>query len=142
MEAKGEQREIIKFLSNEGTTAFEIHYRLRRAFQKDAFSLSSVYDWTRAFKSGRTRVLDSHWAGGPRLDHIDSKILSLFQQNEFHSARTLAKELAVSLGIVYSRFTDLLRLSLGYTRHASLFLTKGLNATRVKTSIEPLEILQ
>jgi hypothetical protein len=56
MKAKVEQRAIIKFLSNEGADATEIHHRLLRAFQEDAYTLSSVYEWIRVFKTGRTIV--------------------------------------------------------------------------------------
>jgi hypothetical protein len=90
MDAKLEQRVIIKLLSNEGADPIEIHSRLLRAFQEDAYMLSSVYEWIRAFKTGRRSVLDEHRAGRPRLDHIDSKILSLLHENGFQSVRSLA----------------------------------------------------
>jgi hypothetical protein len=72
MDAKMEQRVITTFLSSEGADATEIHSRLLRAFQEDAYTISSVYEWIRAFKTGRTSVADEHLAGRSRLDHIDS----------------------------------------------------------------------
>jgi adenosylmethionine-8-amino-7-oxononanoate aminotransferase len=46
MDAKVEQHVIIKFFSNEGTTAVEIASKLLRAFQEDACLLPIVYEWT------------------------------------------------------------------------------------------------
>jgi hypothetical protein len=45
MNAKVEARVIIKFLSNEGAYAIEIHHRLLQAFQEDVYTISSVYEW-------------------------------------------------------------------------------------------------
>jgi hypothetical protein len=85
MNVKLEQRIIIKFLWSEITDLVGIHSRLLWAFREDAYTLSSVYEWIKAFKTGRTSVLDEHRTGRPRLDHIDSKILLLFYKNQFHS---------------------------------------------------------
>jgi hypothetical protein len=48
---------MIKFLSNEGTTAVEIESRLLQASHEDAYTVSCVYECIRAFKTARTRVL-------------------------------------------------------------------------------------
>jgi hypothetical protein len=87
MNAKLEQGVIIKFLRGEDIDPVEIHHRLLCAFQEDAYELSSVYEWIRAFKPERTNLLDDHRAGRPRLDHIDPQILSPFHENEFHSVQ-------------------------------------------------------
>jgi hypothetical protein len=63
MNAKLKQRVIITFLWSEDIDPVEIHHRLLRAFREDADVLSSVYEWIRAFKSGRTNLLDDHRAG-------------------------------------------------------------------------------
>jgi hypothetical protein len=106
MNAKVEQRAIIKFLSNEGADAIEIHHKLLRVFQDDAYTISRVYEWIRAFKTGRTSVLVEHRVERRRLDHIDSKILSVFQGNESHSVQSLAQELDVSLSTVHCFWKD------------------------------------
>jgi hypothetical protein len=140
--AKVEKRVIIKFLSNEGADATEIHHRLLRAFQENAYTLSSVYGWIRAFKTGRTIVWDEHRAGSPALDHINSKILSVFQESESQSVRSLAQELNVSLSTVDARLTDVFGFSLRHTRWVPELLTDELKATRVATSVKMLEILE
>jgi hypothetical protein len=86
----------------------KIHHRLRGAFQEDVYTLSSVYKWGRAFKTGLKKVLNEHRSGRSRLDHIESKILSLFRQAKFHSVHTLTRALPLSFGTVDTRFgTDL-----------------------------------
>jgi transposase len=108
MNTKLEQHVIIKFLWSEDVDPVEIHHRLLRAFQEDAYVLSNVYEWIRTFKSGSTNLLDDRRAGRPRLDHIDSQILSLFRENEFHSLRRLAQALGISVSTVHSRLTQVL----------------------------------
>jgi AraC-like DNA-binding protein len=142
MNAKVEQRVIIKFLSNEGADATEIHHRLFRAFQEDAYTLSSVYQWIRALKTGRTIVSDMHQAGRSQLDHIHSKILSLFPESESQSVRSLAQQLNVSSSTVHARLTDVLGFSLRHTRWGVHLLTEELKTTRIATSMKMLEILE
>jgi hypothetical protein len=84
--------------------------------------------------------VDEHWAERPRLVHIDSKILSLFQENEYHRVRSLAQELDVSLNTVHARLTDVRAFSLRHTRLIPHFLTDELKATSVATSMKMLEI--
>jgi hypothetical protein len=82
------------------------------AFQEDPQTLSTVGEWIRAFKTGCTSVLDDARAGRPRRYHIDSRILSLFTKNEFHSARPLAEELSISLCRVHDKLVNVLGFSL------------------------------
>jgi hypothetical protein len=63
MNARLQQRVIIKFLSSEDIDPVKIHHRLLCASQEEAYVLLSVYEWIRAFKSGRTNLLDDHGLG-------------------------------------------------------------------------------
>jgi hypothetical protein len=45
MDARVEQRVIIKFLSNEGADPTEVHHKLLRNFQEDVYTVSSAYEW-------------------------------------------------------------------------------------------------
>jgi transcriptional antiterminator len=116
MNAKVEQRVIIKFLSNEGADAIEIDHRLLRAFQGDAYTFSSVYEWIQAFKTGPRIGWDEYRAGRTGLDHVDSRILSVFQESELQSVRSLAQELNVSFNMIHSRLTDVLGSLLPHRR--------------------------
>jgi hypothetical protein len=53
-----EQRCVIRFLMLEGWRAEQIHDRLVRVYPEDAFVPSTVYKWTREFRSGRKAVED------------------------------------------------------------------------------------
>jgi CheY-like chemotaxis protein len=66
----------------------------------------------RAFKMGRASVFGERRAGRPRLDHIDSKIPSLFPENDPHSVWLFAQELDISLSTVHARLIDVLGFSL------------------------------
>jgi hypothetical protein len=68
------------------------HSTLLQTFQGDVYTLSSVHEWIRAFKTGRTSVLDDHRAERSHFNHTDSQILSPFHENEFQSVQTLAEE--------------------------------------------------
>jgi hypothetical protein len=82
---------------------------LLRAFQEDADTFSGFSEWIIAFQMGSTSVLDECRAGRPRLDHIDLKMSSLSDENEYHSAHLLAQELGVSTNTVYDRLIRVLR---------------------------------
>jgi hypothetical protein len=60
------------------------------------------------FKRGRRSVLEEARTGRLRLDHIDSKMLSSFTENELHSVRTLAHELGIYLSKVHDRLVNML----------------------------------
>jgi hypothetical protein len=142
MNEKLEQRIIMKFLWSNGTNPVEIHSRLLQACQKDVYTLSSVYEWIRAFKTGSTSVLDEHRAGRPRFDNIYSTVLSVFHENEFHSIQTLAQKLRVCLNRVYDRGMNWFGFSLRNARWVLDLLTQELKAERVTNSTEMLRILQ
>jgi hypothetical protein len=93
MDAKLGQRAVMAFMWSEKTDPVKSYCRPARAFQVDAYAISSVHKWIGTFKTGRISVLDELRAGRPQLDHIDSKILSLFTEDTFHSVRNLAQEL-------------------------------------------------
>jgi hypothetical protein len=104
--------------------------------------ISSVYEWIRAFKTGRTSVLGELRAERPRLGHIDSKTVSLFTENGFHGIQTLAQELGVSVSTVYDRWVNVLGFLLEDTPWVPYLLTEQLKAQRIATSIKMLRILR
>jgi hypothetical protein len=142
MDAKLEQRVIMQFLWSEKTDPVEIHYSLSRTFQEDAYTISSVHEWVRTFKTGRTIVLDELRAERPRLDHIGSTTVSLLTENGFHGVRALAQEMGVSLSTVWDGLVNVLAFSLRHARRVPILLTAELQAQRITRSIEMLRILQ
>jgi hypothetical protein len=98
--------------SNEGTVAVENHCKLRRAFQEDAYALSSRHKLPEPSRLGVHGFWTSIVPDTGRVDHIDFNILSLFQQSEFHSVCTLAQEAPGSWTRVYTGLIDVLEFSL------------------------------
>jgi hypothetical protein len=87
-------------------------------------------------------VLDELRAERPRLDHIDSKTVSLFSENGFHGVRALAQEVRVSLSTVWDRLANVLGFSSRHARRVPRVLTAELKVQRITRSIEMLRILQ
>jgi hypothetical protein len=50
------QRIIVTFLSNEDVKSAEILTRLRAQFDDETFLRTQLYDWSKSFKEGRTKV--------------------------------------------------------------------------------------
>jgi hypothetical protein len=96
-----------------------------------------ILKWTKAIKTGRTNVLDDT-RGRSRLDHIDSRTLSLFTENGFHSVGTFAQELGISLSTVHNRLVSMLRLSLRHARWVPHLLPQQFKTQRVIASIETI----
>ena len=44
----------------------EIVKLLKAIFAEDTLSISTIYEWAKLFKEGRTSVDDEKWAGAPR----------------------------------------------------------------------------
>jgi hypothetical protein len=87
-------------------------------------------------------VLGEARGGNPRFDQIDSNILLLLAENEFHDARNLAQELGISLSTVHARLVNALGFSLPLAQWVPRLLTEELKAQTVTTSIKMLQPLE
>jgi hypothetical protein len=76
----GEQRVIIKFLTNEFVDAREIRMRLSAQFGEQIYAL----------------LHDGHPSVRPAFDYIDTKIISILKKAPFESARSIAQVLNVN----------------------------------------------
>jgi transposase len=61
-----ERRIGIRFLVKEGTTVVETVKRRKAVFAEESLSISTIYEWAKGFKEGRTSVDDNKRAGAPR----------------------------------------------------------------------------
>jgi hypothetical protein len=75
MEARLEQRIIIKFLSIEGRTADKIRTRLLLLYGEDIYALVIIYKWICEFRTWRTSIFDQLRSGRPSINRIDADIL-------------------------------------------------------------------
>src|SRR5688572_32291598 len=98
-----EQRTIIKFLVKEGTPVVEIVKRLKAVFAEETLSTSTIYEWAKRFKEGRTSVDDDKRAGAPRTavtrDNIAAVDLAI-KQNRRISVLELSSNIGVSVGSI------------------------------------------
>jgi len=96
-----EQRIVIKFLVKEGTPVVEIVKRLKAVFVEDTLSMSTMYEWAKRFKEGRTSLDDNKRAGAPRAavtwDNITAVDLAI-KENRRISVRELSSNIGVSAG--------------------------------------------
>src|ERR1043165_2234155 len=98
-----EQRIVIKFLVKEGTPVVEIVKRLKAVFAEETLSTSTIYEWAKQFKEGRTSVDDDNRAGAPRTavtrDNIAAVDLAI-KQNRRISVLELSSNIGVSVGSI------------------------------------------
>lgn len=94
--SKDKQRAVIEFLRLEGESGDNIHSRLVKVYQEDAYSRSAVFEWVREVDQGRSDLNDCPRSGRPRDLHITTQITTLLLEHPFHSTRTLAEELSIS----------------------------------------------
>ena len=98
-----EQRIVIKFLVKEGTPVVEIVKRLKAVFAEETLSTSTIYEWAKRFKEGRTSVDDNNRAGAPRTavtrDNIAAVDLAI-KQNRRISVLELSSNIGVSVGSI------------------------------------------
>jgi hypothetical protein len=91
MNTKLEHRTIMKFLWSEVIDPIKTYSRLLRAFQEDVYTLLSVYEEIRAFKTGYTNLLDKYLAEWSRFDHIDFKFCHYSTKTNFIMLELLHK---------------------------------------------------
>ena len=94
--ASCEVRAVIHFLHAEGQSAAEIHHQLCRVYGDNVMSDSSVREWCRKFKDGRTDVHDKGGEGRhstvndelvQKVDHsMHGNVISCYQNflKNFH----------------------------------------------------------
>ena len=104
-----EQRIVIKFLVKEGTPVVEIVKRLKAVFAEETLSTSTIYEWAKRFKEGRTSVDDDNRAGAPRTavtrDNIAAVDLAI-KQNRRISVLELSSNIGVSVGSIDTIIQD------------------------------------
>jgi hypothetical protein len=91
-----DQRVIIRFLSNERTTADEITTRLQIQLAEHAYKLRIVRFWIGEVRFGRQDLHDEIRTGRPPLDDIDVKILAILYKSPFECAASIAERLCAT----------------------------------------------
>ena len=137
-----EQRIVIKFLVKEGTPVVEIVKRLKAVFAEDTLSISTIYEWAKRFKEGRTSVDDDKRAGAPRTavtrDNITAVDLAI-KENRRISVLELSSNIGVSAGSIDTIIHEHLLYSKVTARWVPKMLTEQHKQARVSACQQLLD---
>jgi hypothetical protein len=139
---KYEQRVIIRFLTNEGIEADQIHVRLCAQFGEQTYALRTIRTWILEIRRGRQDMHDEPRSGRPVLDHIDTKIVSMLEKAPFESARSIAQVLNVDHATVLHHLTERLGLKSYCLRWVPHLLTDDLKAKRKEFAEQMIPYLE
>jgi hypothetical protein len=89
------QREIIKFLWNDGFDAHQIVIRLQAQFGEHSDQLPTVQFWIVEVRHGRQDPHDEICSGRPPPYELDCKILAILYRSPFQLSHSIAERLAV-----------------------------------------------
>ena len=142
MEAsKEEQRGVIRFLVAEGAGVREIHRRMSAVYDH-CMSLTSVYEWHRKFREGRTSLQDNARPGqAHRAITPDAigRINGLIQANR----RITEEEIRVQVGISHGSVHTIIKDHLHYRKICAQWvphqLTEGQKIDRMASCLSHLQ---
>jgi hypothetical protein len=104
-----DQSVIARFLCKERVSPEDIHVRLEAQFGDITYSERSARRWCQYVRQRREDLHDAVRSGKPPIDFLDIRILSLPNEQPFHSAYSIVETLYISHSIILSH----LRESLG-----------------------------
>lgn len=121
-----EQRCAISFCFKLGQNATECHQNLKKAYGENALGRSTVFDWYKRLKDGRTELEDYDRSGRPSTSVNDSnieRVRDIINTDRRLTIREISDDLGLSYGTVQRILTD----KLGMTRVAAKFVPKLLS---------------
>jgi len=118
------QRIVIKFLVKESTPVIEIVKRLKAVYAENTLLISTIYEWAKRFKDGRTSVDDKR-AGASRTavtqDNITPVDLAIKENR-----RISVLELSSSIGVCAGSIDTIIHEHLLYSKVAARWVPKML----------------
>jgi hypothetical protein len=108
-----EQRQIIKFLLEEGDTGTEIHRGLMEYYRDRAMFRTEVYQWVRDIKGGRNDLETISSPGWTPDEGQADLIRKTIDEDPHLSARKIAQSLSLGSAIATSIVCDYLRHVIG-----------------------------
>jgi hypothetical protein len=139
------QRVIIKFLKFKRMKLRDIHHKLTRVFDEEAYTLVSVKRWIYELKTGRTIMTDHLQPGTLSIDHIDVLIMKQFSETPFASVRSLSEDLKIPKTTVWRRLTESFQVKSRHFKWVPYMLTERFRQKRVdgaRTFLNALEAQQ
>jgi len=99
-----EQREMMKFLVNEGVKPADIYRRLQAQYGDETLSHSKTFEWCKCFKDGRTSISDDPGHGGSQPTAVIpvniQRVERLILDNRCITCHEIAQETNLSVGTV------------------------------------------
>ncbi len=144
MDAKVEQRTVLRFLSRAGNTPIECWREMRTVFGADTMSKSWIRVWHKRFSEGRTSFKDDKHTGRLRSSRTKDKIKRVercLQKDQRVTVRQLAEQTNISKSSVHTILKKDLHLSKLAPKLVPKVLTDEQKNFRVKLCNENLELL-
>jgi formamidopyrimidine-DNA glycosylase len=108
-------------------------------FVEDGYALSTVHEWMRAFRCGRTDVQDVLHIRRPSLEELNDRIPAPLEDNQFHSCRSLGELLAIDVSSVHRHLTEYMAMNPLTSKRQPLELTDHLKQKQVAICRELLD---
>ena len=138
-----EFRAVIKFLTNEGANAKEIHRRMADVYGDSSPKYSTVAKWSAEFKHGQYSLEDDPRPGRP-ADVISQAMIDRVERLVLNNCRIKVAELASECGISNGSVYTIIHEHLGMSKVSARWVPRNLNMQdrqqRVESSQELLEV--
>lgn len=142
MEARIEQRVVIKFLVAEGEKASRVLERLQAIYGDCCLSKSQVYEWYQRFRDGRTSVSDDEHPGRP-VSASDDESVAFVEQLVLEDRRVTIETLSSTTGISVGSVHAILHKKLKMRKVCAHWVPKHLQPDQKSRRIEVCkELLQ
>ena len=135
-------RSINRYLFLKDMKAKDILREINSIFTSTFISQSTIYKWINKFKDGGKSVDDASREGRPRMIGLSEKVDEILRNNEFISARELAKILSVDKNTITKVLREdlsMLKVNMHWIPH---ILTDELKHKRVNVAKTMLKTLQ
>lgn len=139
--SKEDQRAVIQFLTAEGCMPAEIHRRMASVYRDRAVSKTTVTEWSRKFREGRTETSDLPRPGQAHkvvTESLTETIDTAVRADRRRSIRDLADDFNVSIGSMHTIVKEKLQYHKVCSQWVPRMLTEDHKERRRTLSLEHL----
>jgi len=136
--AKIEQRIIVKFLVKSGKTNNEIRQMLSAVYGEGTLSRSTLFEWIGRFREGREDVLDDERRGRPRTARQPAVVAKIESKMNEDRRRTI-REVAGSVGVSRESVRRILHDELGMNKVSPHLVPRVLTLEQKETRVRVCE---
>jgi hypothetical protein len=139
---KYDQKVIIRFLSKEDVSVEDIHRLLEVQFWEDIYSPRRVRWWCQYVRQGRENLHDEARLGRRPIDFLNIRILSLLDEQQFHSTHSIADAMGISHLIILNYLREPYGMKFSHLCWIPDELRESIRCIRMETGRELLAILE